>query len=339
LTRSAAGGNRATGEAPASAVIGRMRVSVPRLSCRWAIVIAVLALGLVGCSQLAQGRGNLASPLASTSPPQPPSATRLDSEPTLDPFPYDTDNDGIDNAADPDDDSDGILDTSDDCRLVRNTDQLDDDGDGAGDACDFDADGDGVPNSLEQLVGADPLDAASVPEYVGAGNACDNRVDDDRDGGIDGADPGCKDDDGDGIADRDDNCPTVSNRSQRDTDGDGLGDACDLVVHVDWVRFASLPATNSGTEFYWSATRAGTFSVRSGGIDCTTGSVIDSGAYDPGTYDPARGGAPYSALAIVPPTVLAVGENVLRVCVAAGSMTASATTRITVGTDATPSSS
>jgi hypothetical protein len=44
-------------------------------------------------------------------------------------------------------------------------------------------------------------------------------------------------------------------------------------------------------------------------------------------------------LAIVPPTALAAGENVLRVCMGAGSETASATTKISVGTDATPSSS
>lgn len=35
------------------------------------------------------------------------------------------------------------------------------------------------------------------------------------------------DTDGDGIVDRDDNCPNVANPNQRDTDGDGIGDACD----------------------------------------------------------------------------------------------------------------
>ena len=33
--------------------------------------------------------------------------------------------------------------------------------------------------------------------------------------------------DGDGVTDEVDNCPAVSNRSQRDGDQDGLGDACD----------------------------------------------------------------------------------------------------------------
>jgi len=35
------------------------------------------------------------------------------------------------------------------------------------------------------------------------------------------------DTDGDGIADKYDNCPFVANRDQKDTDGDGIGDACD----------------------------------------------------------------------------------------------------------------
>src|SRR5262245_28677424 len=37
----------------------------------------------------------------------------------------------------------------------------------------------------------------------------------------------CRDQDGDGVCDADDDCPTVADAEQTDTDGDGLGDACD----------------------------------------------------------------------------------------------------------------
>ena len=38
--------------------------------------------------------------------------------------------------------------------------------------------------------------------------------------------------DGDGVADTDDNCPTVANPDQADVDSDGVGDACDPCPHV-----------------------------------------------------------------------------------------------------------
>ncbi len=52
------------------------------------------------------------------------------------------------------------------------------------------------------------------------------------DGGASGADAKqivaiCRDHDGDGVCDADDNCPDVANADQADHDGDGIGDVCD----------------------------------------------------------------------------------------------------------------
>ena len=47
------------------------------------------------------------------------------------------------------------------------------------------------------------------------------------------ASSGAPDADGDGISDRDDNCPAVANPMQSDADGDGVGDACDVCPDTD----------------------------------------------------------------------------------------------------------
>jgi hypothetical protein len=66
----------------------------------------------------------------------------------------DTDEDGIADLWDLDDDNDGVLDVLDNCSTVANADQLDSDGDGEGNACDLDTDNDGVAN----IIDCDPLD-------------------------------------------------------------------------------------------------------------------------------------------------------------------------------------
>jgi hypothetical protein len=46
--------------------------------------------------------------------------------------------------------------------------------------------------------------------------------------------PSCVDNDLDGIANVDDNCPNVHNQGQEDSDGDNIGDACDCPCEQVW---------------------------------------------------------------------------------------------------------
>jgi hypothetical protein len=88
-------------------------------------------------------------------------------------------------------DQDGVVDGSDNCPKVGNTDQTDGDGDGVGDACDV------CPSMAD-------------PEQV------------DSDG--DGVGDVCEDSDRDGVPDQTDNCVDTPNADQSDFDNDGFGD-------------------------------------------------------------------------------------------------------------------
>lgn len=107
-----------------------------------------------------------------------------------------------------DEDGDGILDESDNCRTVSNADQADLDRDGVGDACDSDADGDATEDAADNC----PLLANPGQEDLdldGMGDVCDADVDNDT------------------VANDADNCPVNANDTQVDFDQDGDGDACD----------------------------------------------------------------------------------------------------------------
>ena len=141
----------------------------------------------------------------------------------------DTDDDGIADCVDDDDDGDGRLDASDNCPLTPNADQADTDGDGLGDVCDDDIDGDGIQNPND----CGPTDPGIHPGAAevcdGVDQDCDGVADQgfgdlDDDGAADCVDP---DDDGDDVLDAVDNCPVTFNPAQADADEDAIGDACE----------------------------------------------------------------------------------------------------------------
>lgn len=109
-------------------------------------------------------------------------------------------------------DSDGVVDTADNCVVIANPEQGDEDRDGVGDRCDV------CPR-----VG-DPSQEDADADRVG--DACDTCPDD-----------GLNDLDRDGICGLDDNCRFESNPEQEDFDRDGVGDVCDIDADADGVVF------------------------------------------------------------------------------------------------------
>ncbi len=144
----------------------------------------------------------------------------------------DADKDGVGDACqgvtdpDGDDDSDGVVNGSDNCKDVPN-DQADADKDGRGDVCDncidtanygqSDADGDGVGDACEKA--ATDSDGDGKPDVQDNCRAVANtdQLDTDRDG----------------LGDACDNCPTVANSGQQDSDKDKVGDHCDPTIGLD----------------------------------------------------------------------------------------------------------
>ena len=140
----------------------------------------------------------------------------------------DSDQDGLADCVDSDQDGDLVPNVADNCPATFNLDQADADGDGQGDACDLDLDGDDEPNESDlcPLVADDQADA----DTDGVGDACDD------------------DDDGDGTPDSfdcapldpaifvgqpeqcnlvDDNCNGLVDEAFADTDADGEADCLD----------------------------------------------------------------------------------------------------------------
>ena len=153
---------------------------------------------------------------------------------------------------DSDTDNDGILDNTDNCLSIANTNQADNDSDGDGDVCDTDDDNDGTQDTEDAF----PLDSSEDTDTDGDGTGDNADIDDDNDGTPDTEDAfpldenedmdtdgdgtgdnadatdNRPDSDGDGVPDIDDAFPNDPNESI-DTDGDGIGDNSDADVNGD----------------------------------------------------------------------------------------------------------
>ena len=143
------------------------------------------------------------------------------------PFIPDVDGDGVDAAADCDDDNVDVFPGA-----VETCDGVDEDCTGISDDGP-DADGDSVADICDVCPGGDDTvdtDSDTVPDACDSCPGSDDLADQDGDGVADGcdlcpADP-LDDSDGDGVCDSEDLCPGFDD--QVDSDGDGVADGCDL---------------------------------------------------------------------------------------------------------------
>jgi hypothetical protein len=172
----------------------------------------------------------------------------------------DADMDGLGNRCDPDKDGDLIANDDDNCPKAANDEQLDGDMDGVGDACDA-CDGDPGEDAIDKKgCTIDQLCPCDGPEpdrawkkhrkyfkcvkhkakkfkRKGWIDRYERRavVSDARESTCGDLMPGPTDNDGDGVTDLEDNCPSDPNPSQRNTDDDAFGDACDTDKDDDGV--------------------------------------------------------------------------------------------------------
>jgi len=131
--------------------------------------------------------------------------------------------------SDNDDDSDWIINFSDNCRYIANPDQADSDSDGVWNICD-NCQTYKNPNQEDKNNNGiwDICEDSDVDGIDGLRDNCPNVPNQDQaDSDNDGIGNVCEDDDNDSIIFIDDNCPYKFNPDQKDTDRDSLWDVCD----------------------------------------------------------------------------------------------------------------
>ena len=155
--------------------------------------------------------------------------------------------------SEPDSDSDGVVDTEDNCPADANGDQADSDGNGVGDVCDggstpTDSDGDGWNDNEDNCPDVFNSDQADS-DGNGIGDACDSGLplDSDSDGVPDESDAfpndasEQNDADGDQVGDNSDACPFLAGSNQTAADCADPGVNMAGVYLIEW--------TGSGTEY------------------------------------------------------------------------------------------
>jgi parallel beta-helix repeat protein len=124
-------------------------------------------------------------------------------------------------ACDPDDDNDGVLDASDNCRITPNGSNggTCTSGDKVGDPCTF---------------------AGSNTSECGQNGYCSKNQEDTDGSGIGDACNDAFDLDGDEREDAYDNCPEFYNPTQADNNNNGIGDACEFDLAIKWVELTQV---------------------------------------------------------------------------------------------------
>ena len=248
-----------------------------------------------------------------------------------DPYPLDTDNDGIENRDDEDDDGDGVPDVE-DALPFDPSESADTDRDGLGNNADDDDDNDGITDDNDAFpldpgetldtdadgVGdnadAFPSDPKEAHDHDADGVGDNADTDDDNDGIIDAddlfpLDVGASSDwDGDGVPDSRDVFPNDPGESY-DTDGDGIGDNADTDDDNDGVEDPSDLFPTDGSRSDLTSIRLELGLTAQGAVTRVASAGDLNGDRRPDMLVPGLDADGYSTVLIVAPADLAGADG------------------------------